>query len=307
MPPNHPLDDRGLPPRVAEWAAGGELVSLLGRRIFVRQGGPSEGDEAGPALLLLHGFPSSSFDWSAIVGSLEGRRWIALDFLGFGLSEKPAESNDLFSQADLVEALLAQTGIAEVEIVAHDMGTTVANELMARAIEGRLGFACELVVLFNGSMVIDRASLTWEQRVLRGPAGFVLAALSNRFSLKRGLGGVFSEAHPIESEELACQWALLSREGGARKLHRAIGYVDQRFEFADRWHGAIADWPGRVELIWGMEDPVATTDVLEAVQELRPAAQLHSLPGLGHYPQIEDPALFARELLDALDTPGVES
>lgn len=304
-----PLDDSKLPPRVREWAAGGRLVSLQGWEIFVREGG-REGVTATPdktsgdgqlPLLLLHGFPSSSFDWSAITGLLRGRRWVALDFLGFGLSEKPSEPNDLFLQADLVEALLAERGLPQVEIVAHDMGTTVANELMARAVEGRLGFSCEVAVLFNGSMVIDRASLVWEQRMLRSRAGFLLAALSNKLSLKRGLGGVFSDSHPIESEELDCQWGLLSRDGGSRKLHRAIAYIDQRFEFAERWHGAIANWPGRLELVWGMEDPVATTAVLDAVRELRPAACVTELPGLGHYPQIEDPGRTAGAILAALE------
>ncbi|CAN5401946.1 alpha/beta hydrolase [soil metagenome] len=292
-----PLDDLKLPTRARGWAAGGRLVSLLGRRVFVREGG----GDGKPPLLLLHGFPSSSFDWSGIAGQLGGRRWIALDFLGFGLSEKPAELNDLFLQADLVEAALAELSVPAVEVVAHDMGTTVANELMARAIEGRLGFSCEVVVLFNGSMVIERASLTWEQRMLRSRAGFVLAAASNKLSLKRGLGGVFGEAHPMEAEELDCQWALLSRDGGSRKLHKAIAYIDQRFEFADRWHGAIANWPGRLELVWGMEDPVATTAVLDAVRELRTAARVTELPGLGHYPQIEDPARTAAAVLAALD------
>lgn len=294
------LDDPKLPPAARDWAARGRFVSLGGHAIFVIEGGPGAAAAAAPPLLLLHGFPSSSFDWHGLTQSLGRRRWIALDFLGFGLSAKPRMDNDLFLQADLVEAALAELGIAEAEIVAHDMGTTVVNELMARAIEGRLGFGCRKAVLFNGSMVIDRASLTWEQRMLRGRAGFLLAALANRLSLKRGLGGVFSEQHPIEPDELDCQWELLSRDGGARNLHRAIAYIDQRFEFAERWHGAIADWDGRLELVWGMEDPVATTAVLEAVRELRPQVNVTELPGLGHYPQIEDPARTAAAVCGAL-------
>ena len=285
-----------LPAPVEQWRLVGELRRLSGHEIFVRAS--LDGD--GPPLLLLHGFPSSSFDWRRMLGHLGDRSWIALDFLGFGLSEKPRQRNDLRVQADLVEALVAEVALPAVRIVAHDMGTSVVNELMARAIEGRLGFECDAALLFNGSMVVERASLTWEQKVLRSRAGFLLAALSNRWSLRRGLGAVFSDAHPLDREEAECQWALLHYRGGNRNLHRLIDYVEQRFEYAERWHGAIRDWPGRLVLAWGLLDPVATTAVLAAVRELRASARVHELPDLGHYPQIEDPERMAAVVGQAL-------
>ncbi len=286
-----------LPDLVASWRDRGEMRDVDGREVFVVRGGSQ-----GVPLLLLHGFPSSSFDWRGVVEELGDRAWIALDFIGFGLSEKPRVGNDLRVQADLVEAILAQQGLDRVRIVAHDMGTSVANELMARDIDGQLPFGCDAALLFNGSMVVERASLTWEQKMLRSHAGVVLAALSNPLSLKRGLGGTFSEAHPASAEELRCQWALLSHNAGNRNLHRAISYIDQRIELAPRWHGAIRDWQGRLELAWGLEDPVATVEVLAAVRDLRPAAPVHELPGLGHYPQVEDPARLAKVVAKALSS-----
>lgn len=279
-------------PAVEAWRSAGSEYAVAGRRVFAAQG-----DGKGTPILLLHGFPSSSFDWRALTAELGDRAWVAPDFLGFGFSEKPSETNDLRRQADIVEGLLAQLGIERVTIVAHDMGTSVANELMARDIEGKLSFACDGILLFNGSMVVEAASLTWEQKVLRSRAGFVLAALSNRLSLKRGLGATFSENHPLSDEEARDQWAVMSHGEGNRKLHYAIAYIDQRIELAPRWHGAIRDWPGRLELAWGMEDPVATTKVLSAVRDLRPLAPVRELPGLGHYPQIEDPARLAELVL----------
>lgn len=290
------MGSTSLPGAVEEWRRGGEVRRLGGHDVFVRVAP----DGAGPPLLLLHGFPSSSFDWRGLVERLEGRAWAAFDFVGFGLSEKPRRPNDLRLQADVAEALVAELGSRAVRIVAHDMGTSVANELMARAIDGRLGFECDAALLFNGSMVVERASMTWEQKVLRSRAGFVVAAAGNRWSLRRGLGAVFSPGHPLSREEADAQWALLSLRGGHRNLHRLIAYVDQRIELAERWHGAIRDWPGRLGLAWGMLDPVATTDVLDAVRALRPAAPVHELPGLGHYPQIEDPERMAAAVRDVV-------
>ena len=271
-------------------------MRVAGREIFVA----SEATGEGPPLLLLHGFPSSSFDWRLVVDRLGARPWLAPDFVGFGLSEKSREPNDLRKQADVVEAVVGEMALEGVRIVGHDMGTSVANELMARAIEGKLTFECDAALLFNGSMVVERASLTWEQKVLRSRAGFLLAALSNPLSMRRGLGAVFSDAHPLRAEEARCQWALLRHRGGNRNLHRLTSYIEQRIELAERWHGAIRDWPGRLELAWGLLDPVATTEVLSAVRELRPAARVHELPDLGHYPQLEDPDRLAGVVTEAL-------
>jgi pimeloyl-ACP methyl ester carboxylesterase len=70
--------------------------------------------------------------------------------------------------------------------------------------------------------------------------------------------------------------------------------MDQRETHADRWHGAIREWPGELSLAWGLRDPVATTAVLAALRKLRPEVPVSELPELAHYPQLEDPRQIAR-------------
>ncbi len=141
-----------LSPRIESWRGQGEDVRFRERRIHVHR---RDGD--GPLLLLLHGFPSSAFDWRGVLERTHGRRALAFDFLGFGLSEKPAgHEYTLAWQADLAEELVRQTGPAPVFVVAHDMGTSVATELMARDLRGELGFDLAGVLLFNGSILLDR-------------------------------------------------------------------------------------------------------------------------------------------------------
>ena len=74
----------------------------------------------------------------------------------------------------------------------------------------------------------------------------------------------------------------------------------ERERFTERWHGALRDWPGPLTLTWGMLDPVARTAVLDGLRELRPGVEAIELPGLAHYPQIEDPAAIAGALDTAL-------
>lgn len=66
-------------------------------------------------------------------------------------------------QADIVELLLKQLGIKRVKIIAHDMGTSVTCELLARRERQLLGFNVQSVLLMNGSVYIDLAQLTPSQ------------------------------------------------------------------------------------------------------------------------------------------------
>jgi pimeloyl-ACP methyl ester carboxylesterase len=231
-----------------------------------------------------------------VLDLLPGRAAVCFDFLGFGLSEKPRDHvYSLHDQADLVEAVVGAhlLGGAAV-LVAHDMGTSVATELLARDLDGRLSFELAAVLLLNGSMVIERASLTLAQRALRSRFGPLVARLSNERAFGAQFARLFSPAHPLTREEAADQWALLAHNGGQRIIDRLTFYLHERVRFAPRWHGALHDWPGVLELAWAGRDPVCTEAVLEAVLEPRGHAPLTRLPELGHYPQLEQPVAIAK-------------
>lgn len=293
----------GLSPRVRDWAESGRTEEVGEYPIHVH----STESDSGPLVCFLHGFPSSSFDWRHAFDLLPGRleaSILACDFLGFGLSAKPRQENSLLVQADAVESLVARHGVEgrPVYLVGHDMGTSVGLELLARDIEDDLGFDLSGVLLFNGSMVQSAASPILGQRLLRGRLGPVFARLQNERFFRDQFGSVFSTGHPLTSDEATDQWQLLNYDGGGRMGHLLISYMDERERRADRWHGAIRDWQGDLRLAWGLEDPVATTNVLDAVLELRPQAPVTRLPGIGHYPQIEDPERFCEVLVEAVES-----
>ncbi|MDZ7886925.1 MAG: alpha/beta hydrolase [Mycobacterium sp.] len=285
-----------LPADVQNWADGGRFVATSAGSVFVRSA-PGEG----PTVLLLHGFPSSSFDYREVVTELAGRAWVTLDFLGFGLSDKPRpHTYSLLEQADLVQQVLAETTTGPVSMVAHDMGTSVATELLARDVEGRLPFDLRAAVLTNGSVILERASLRPSQKVLRGPLGPVMSRLIGRGGFVRGFGRLFGADHPLTAQEAEAQWALLAHNDGHRITHLLCAYLDERVRYASRWHGAIGAWQKPLSFLWGLDDPVATVNVLAGLRELRPAAKVVELPGIGHYPQVEVPEVFAREALGLL-------
>jgi pimeloyl-ACP methyl ester carboxylesterase len=307
--------------RVSAWGERGSEEEFRGRRIHVfRRGGRD------PLLVLLHGFPSSSYDWRLLLDRETEHGVIAPDFLGFGLSEKPRDHDyTLHWQADLVEELVRrsqhETGCSSqrqtdrawrralaqsehprinVFLVAHDMGTSIATELMARDLEGSLEIEIRGALLLNGSMVQGAASPTLAQRILRSPIGPLFSRLSSDRFFRQQFGSVFSAAHPLTDEEAEDQWALICAGGGRTLNHKTIAYMGERFRHAERWHGALRDWQKPLQLAWGMVDPVATERVLDAVLELRPSAQVTRFEDLGHYPQIEDPDRVAVALRGAL-------
>lgn len=288
-----------MPASVSEWRDGGRWLETRAGEIFVRSA-PGEG----PTVLLLHGFPSSSYDFRSVVQRLAGRPWLTLDFLGFGLSDKPRPHRySLLEQADLVQAVVADAAArlaGPVLLIAHDMGTSVATELLARDLDGTLSFDLQGAVLSNGSVILERASLRPIQKVLRGPLGPLAARLTNQRMFTRGFGRLFSAAHPLSADEAAAQWALMSHHGGQRIAHLLSAYLDERVRYAARWHGAVVNWPKPLGFVWGLDDPVATTHVLDGLRELRPGAPVVELPGLGHYPQIEDPDAFSGAALRIL-------
>jgi pimeloyl-ACP methyl ester carboxylesterase len=298
------VSGRGLTRAVRSWLDRGRTKSFRGRRIHV-----VERDGSGTPLVLLHGFPSSSYDWRRLLEVESERPALALDFLGFGLSEKPRDHTyTLAWQADLVEDLVDRhLGGGPVFVVAHDMGTSVATELFARDIAGTPGMRIAGALLFNGSIVVERASLTRSQKLLRGPLGPVAARLANQRVFRHEFAALFSPKHPLSEAEAADQWSLLAHDGGHRLGHRLIHYIDERVQYAGRWHGAVRDWQGPLSFAWGLRDPVATVAVLEALRELRPSAPVQGLAELGHYPQIEDPQAIAACLRGALEHAGVEA
>lgn len=287
-----------LTANVERWRDAGGFEEVDGRRLYVQR---REGE--GPLLLLLHGFPSSSYDWRELLElpGVRDRAALLFDFLGFGLSDKPSDHEyTLAWQADAAEELVRRAGNPPVYVVAHDMGTSVATELFARELRGNGALDIRGALLFNGSILLDRASPTTGQKLLRSRLGPLFARLTSQRSFRLQFGRIFSDAHPLSRQEADDQWALLAHDGGHRIGHLLVNYMAERERYVERWHGAFRDWPGQLSLTWGLDDPVATTAVLEGLRELRPGVPVKELPGIGHYPQLERPDLVAAALDAAL-------
>lgn len=250
---------------------------------------------------MLHGFPTSSHDWVRVLDALARRRRVVLlDFLGFGLSAKPDQRYSLFEQADLVEGVAGELGLGEVDLASHDMGDSVAGEVLARSIDGTLSFGVTRRVLTNGSVYIGMAHLTDGQQLLLSLPDERAAEGLGREALVAALRGTFAPDSDVPDDEVRAAADLILRDGGDRLLPRTIRYIEERHEHEARWTGAIERHPAPLTIIWGDLDPVAVWPMAERLHEARPDATLVRLRGVGHYPMLEAPDAFAAAIEHAL-------
>lgn len=288
---------------LADWRARGVVESAGGLDCFLvdegRQG-------AATPVLWLHGFPSSSLDWRQVLDRMPaGRRHLLPDFPGFGFSAKPpaeAYGYSLMEQADRVLVLLDRREIDRVHLVAHDMGTSVACELLARRAMGLLSVQIESLVLTNGSVFIEQARLTPSQKLLRSPLAGLYARIARwptfRWQIRKILG------HDVPESELRAMWAGICAKEGRRRLPATIRYVEERYRFYRRWIEPLASLDIPAMVLWGRRDPVAVEAIGRRLAETVPHARVRWLDHCGHFPMLEDPDGFAEAVIEFIESVG---
>ena len=294
----------GVKDQVDGWAGRSERITVAGEQVALVDVAPDRPGGA-PPLLVVHGFPTSSIDFSPVVGRLAAeRRVVLVDLPGYGLSAKPDRAYSLFGQADVVEAVARDRGLSEVDLLTHDMGDSVGGELLARTIDGESPLRVRRRVLTNGSIYLDMAHLTDGQKFLRslpdemlpeggGPDAEALAAT---------LAALCAPTPPAAgaARHLRAGAELVVRAGGVRLLPRLIRYLDERARHEHRWTGAIESHPAALTVVWGRGDPIAVPAMVHRLVSRRPATAVTWLEA-GHWPMVEQPGRFADAVLAALD------
>jgi pimeloyl-ACP methyl ester carboxylesterase len=277
--------ERAGVPRAAEWIAENDtLISRRGHRIAFRRRG------VGPTVLLLHGFPTWSYDYAEVASDLaRDHDVITLDFLGYGASEKPNPYEySVAESADTVEDLTAQLDVKSMRLVTHDYGGIVGQELVDRANRGQLSFAIDSLIMLNSGIVYSAYRPTRLQKLLILPViGRLLASRVSAARVRSALDAI--RGTPLADTEFDDLWLGLSRDNGHKLSHLLIKYNAERAIHHRRWETALANWTGPLHLVWGLDDPVSGRHVLEQATKVLPHAAVTELAGVGHYPQSEAP------------------
>jgi pimeloyl-ACP methyl ester carboxylesterase len=286
---------------IIQWQSSGQTFNFNGHKIFYQEAGSKDL----PSLILIHGYPSASWDWHLQWPTLiQHFRVITLDMLGFGYSDKPSRFSknssvqySIHTQADICSALLKELGIDQVHVFSHDYGDTVAQELLARSLN-KENDAIEILTLclLNGGLFPETHKALFLQKVLLTPLGPLVAKLASYKKFKDNFDHICTV--PLSEDELKILWSFIEFNNGKPILAKLIGYMRERRLYRERWVGALQHSDIKIRLIDGTQDPISGAHMVKRYRELINQPDVVELNGVGHYPQLEAPEKVLKSFLE---------
>jgi pimeloyl-ACP methyl ester carboxylesterase len=286
-------DDKILTPGLREWLSQGKLVAYQGHQVFVRVAG------SGPALLLIHGYPTASYDWHRVWSDLSRHyTLIAVDMLGMGLSAKPAKlAYSIHEHADLHEWLISAMSLKRVCLMAHDLGVSVAQEMLARRMTGEPLAKIDAVVMLNGGLFPEAYRPRLILRLLSSPLGPWIGSRMSRPAFGRTIKALFGRNTQPDETLLDDFWSMVRHNEGLRITHQVGRFWQERLALRDRLVEPLLQRAFPVLFINGTSDPNSGQHMVDRYRALVPDAKVICLEEVGHWPQLEQPAIVAAHVL----------
>lgn len=292
---------------LTNWHNSGQTFMHHGYDIFYQDSDPLNNHPTDkPTVLLIHGFPTASWDWHKIWPALcERYRVITLDMIGFGFSSKPVRYEySIAKQASLFEALLAYLNITLCHVVAHDYGDTVAQELLARQRErsGSPVLRFNSVTLLNGGLFPETHRAKGIQKLLNSPLGKIIGLCMSKKSIARSMCDVFGERTQPSEQDLEDFWQLINGRGGWQVFHKLIRYMNERIIHRERWVDALKHSPCPIQIINGSADTISGEHMVQRYEEIITRQHIVKLPNIGHYPQLEAPIDVSNSIISFINS-----
>ncbi|MBZ4557599.1 alpha/beta hydrolase [Mycobacterium avium subsp. hominissuis] len=262
------------------------------------------GTPGAPALVLVHGFPTSSIDYFALAGELSRDFDIhLLDFPGYGLSDKPPAPYvySLYDDARLlVHAITEVWRLSDYRMLTHDRGSSVG--MIASGMLAALDPPAAPVdlILTNANIYLPLANLTAFQSALLDPAtARATAAATTPELLAAGMGAsTFMPRRTLDDPEIAALAKCFAHNDGIRVLPDTIQYLNERAADETRWLEALSTSDVDTTVVWGLHDNVAPlrvpNHVWQTYLKTKPGRNRYwVIPGADHYLQCDAPAQLA--------------
>jgi pimeloyl-ACP methyl ester carboxylesterase len=268
--------------------AGGRILHLDGGDLQIAEGGPRSGDP----IVLVHCFTCAIDWWDGMRPPLESRhRVIAIDLLGFGGSEKPDSGYSIESQADVVAEALSRLGVRDATVAGHSLGGTVVTALAERHPElvGRLVIIDQAP---SNDDEYERDGLPFTARLTFLPVlGPSLWRVTPDFAIEDGLSTAFAPGYDVP-DAFVDDFRQMTYTSYDEAADAESDYTDER-PLDER-----IDASGVPLLaIFGKEEQLYEPhNALDAYGQV-PGAVTVLIGGAGHSPNVEQPALTARDVL----------
>ena len=279
-----------------EWTSTTEDNNAAKVNVFYR----TWGDESKPKLVLIHGFPNSSFDYYKMIPYLEDEYHIAaLDFPGSGFSDKPLDGYNymLAENAEIVDHFVREVvGFEDFALFTHDRGVSIGLAFLGNYLDHpNPGYTVNYHFLSNSGMFLPLANLVpFQLSLLDADAG-------ERMIQARSAQPRRTEGEP---ESLAFSDIFAFNQGNISLLY--VGrYLLERQVNETRWLENLPRSPVPVAYLWGLTDNVNPIRIPNYVWDTYlNAREVESsfwiLPTAGHYPQRDNPEEVAKIVRMAL-------
>ena len=241
-------------------------------KIFYREAGA----DTSPAVLLLHGFPTSSHMFRDLIPALaDDYHVVAPDLPGFGFSDAPARAQFKYTfdhLADVIDRFTTVMGLARYAIYVFDYGAPVGFRL-ATSHPSRI----TAIISQNGNAYEDGLSKGWDpiQRYWREPTPENRAALRNLLTPQatkwQYVHGVQDEAM-VAPESYTLDSALLARPGNDEiQLDLFLDYA-RNVALYPKFHEYFRTHRPPLLAVWGKNDPFFLPSGAEAFKRDIPGA-----------------------------------
>lgn len=252
----------------------------------------------GETILFVHGTPSWSFDFRHCIKELRKTfRCVALDHIGFGLSDKP-ESYDYSTQnhSQSLERLVLAKKLDNITLVVHDFGGPIGLNFALRYPE-----KIKSIVILNSWLWSSKDSPDFIKisKVLRSPLlPFLYRYLnfSPRFILPTSFGA--NKLSKRVLKQYVKPFANKTQRNGTLAFAQSL-LNDQEW-FEELWHKRHVLSTKPMLFIWGMKDPIVKPDNLDKFLSGFSQAKAIRLNKSGHFPQEEQPAIVTTAIFDLL-------
>lgn len=275
--------------------ASEHTAEIDGLPVFWRSAPPPDAYEGAPALYL-HGVPTSSDEWTALLPRTGG---VAVDLPGFGRSGKPGSRTYTIDEYDqFIERFLAHLGLENVRLVMHDWGA------VGLAFAQREPARVERLALVNTVPFLP--GYRWHRiaRMWRTPGlGELAMGATGSFTLRLLTRESNVTPGPMPEEWRASVLAHFDH-GTQRAILRLYRSSPGRTLEAAGERLADLDMPALV--VWGMRDPYIPARFGAAYADALANAQLIELEDAGHWPWYDRPDVLDR-LTDFLTAPARET
>lgn len=289
-------------PRGEDFAPPEEFIDAAGIQThFVARG------TQGPAIVLLHGFGSSTFTWrKTLAGELaEQFRLVAVDIKGFGLTEKPRDGRyHIRAYADHLLGFLEAMGLERPVLVGNSMGGAVALHLALTHPERVAG-----LVLVDSAMPdfrpprIDRARQAPEapeaepseagsrRRLTLRPNPNLLRLLITRSMIEQGLKASYRDPSVVTPEMIDAYYVPTTIDGAMEALAAMLSTTTDA-EAPAQPLPPLESLRLPTLVVWGRHDRVIPVALAEVFTRRIPEASQVIFEGSGHLPHEEEPAAF---------------